>query len=149
LEQIIHHDVITICIVASSSIVVPADRCWWGLLFGICRRRRWCRRVPSSRCTSTWILCFPMKLSNGVILDETIPDQVRFHRVISVGKKVLQLLHGQIMCSRIILRRCLFTAAINFVTWSRKVGSNLDLLYIHSCLWPWTPCTHKQWKCCI
>ena len=30
-----------------------------------------------------------MKLLDSVILDETVPDQVRFHRVISVGKKVL------------------------------------------------------------
>ena len=33
-----------------------------------------------------------MKLLDGVILDETIPDQVRFRRVISVGKKVLAAL---------------------------------------------------------
>ena len=33
-----------------------------------------------------------MKLLDSVILDETVPDQVRFHRVISVGKKVLAAL---------------------------------------------------------
>jgi len=30
-----------------------------------------------------------VKLPDDVILDETIPDQVRFHHVIFVGKKVL------------------------------------------------------------
>jgi hypothetical protein len=33
-----------------------------------------------------------MKFPYGVILDETVPDQVRFHRVISVGIKVLAAL---------------------------------------------------------
>jgi hypothetical protein len=33
-----------------------------------------------------------MKLSDSVILDETIPDQVRLHRVISLGIKVLAAL---------------------------------------------------------
>ena len=33
-----------------------------------------------------------MKLLDGVILDETIPDQVRFHCVICMGKKVLAAL---------------------------------------------------------
>ena len=33
-----------------------------------------------------------MKLPDGVILDETLPDQVRFHHVISMGKKVLAAL---------------------------------------------------------
>jgi hypothetical protein len=34
----------------------------------------------------------PLKFPNDVILDETVPDQVRFHRVISVGIKVLATL---------------------------------------------------------
>jgi hypothetical protein len=33
-----------------------------------------------------------MKLPNSVIFDETVSDQMRFHRVISMGIKVLEAL---------------------------------------------------------
>jgi hypothetical protein len=46
------------------------------------------RRV-SSGCTSGTRIGFTVIFSDGVILDETIPDQVRLHHVILLGKLIL------------------------------------------------------------
>ena len=43
----------------------------------------------SFRCTSDTRICFTVEVPHGVILDEIIADQVRFHHVIFMEKFVL------------------------------------------------------------